>query len=812
MVQWLERVRITEHFDVIQCSPKGNNDGTVFTLNWDCPAQNNNPCDTDTARRYIKVESSDNPMVPTLEFQPALVLCGNPPSDIILHFRNPGPDAGKLPGSNMKSLHKIFIEMKQDVFVNGGGTFPLADICLENGSASDQAPVDPSAPKGLPMGFYTYSGTAGLPANSIPGITHAIHPYTVVLDFDVLNGVNLTGSPYNWTSSPLVNGFIPDNVFNELNESKTISLRFKGASFDCTNARFYHGESFTDWPKPAFNRMFFGDGINNYYDTSNRRYYGSAFDFYYDNMCQDNTRPQTSTAGNYFNDFPVTAFAEADKTDVVDAGPISDPRRKAVLDFYWQYSGGRASPSPFNFNPYGASRPYFDCVDTYQAEITIPTYFQLNSASYFSDPNKRVNPVNLTLGTPQLRKVGPLDYYVYTTGDILGMNGRLSLDVTLTNCPPGTGDFTTFTVNIQALCKRCLTCPSCLTCPYTVARMTEDLYFHCRGNCDGGPPQGTYDFLFNRVTLGWDPVDPAGLSVPVTTASPILTNRAYKCDEIALSSHGFFDAGDSRVVLNPNSFPDLYFGIDYPPGVDYQFFEFVSGSIEYGKFDLDANGDPLTTITYGAAVGLPAKYPITTDDLSDTVNALNPASKKWPLKPNNPPWPPIVGDPPPNCTLWVNIPHSDFDDIKATMYSSVQLKLEMVVRVRPMADLPAGYYDLSQIRAGFYIKEPSCDTRGDNMNVLNVLVTNKFQIYPDYYGLPGDLFFGPKTFNGVCLRSFLFSTTVKGGLPAMDDFPNELRPVAEWPGARRTDSQRRSRIRRRFRSARDDPAARAARD
>jgi hypothetical protein len=699
-------IRVREFFDVIHCSPAPNNDGTDFSITWDCPSSTGQPCTTDTTRRTILVESSGGGLTPGYS-TPGLDLCGITPSDMVVSFRNSAhdPGTGKIPGSAMKTLRLLDAPMNLDPFTVQTvplGSTPSGAIFLEGSGTS--LSVDVTVLNALYPGFYVYD--------------QALH--RVRLNLDVL-----TGQPLGPTG-PLVSGFIPEQptaVFNEIVDSGILYLRFRQVIFNCHAAVFNASSpsfptfDFDDWPKPYFGYLFFGRDGND------------RWRFYYDNMCQASPLPHSLPAAEAWefgvlrNNFPVTGFAEADKTDV----QLGD---HAVLDFYYQYQGG-GIPSAFSFAGSLSGNPYFTCVNTYQAVVTIPDLYDLNSATYYADPSGASGLSISPLPNPAFKP----GYKVYTfTG--LQFNGRISVDVTLTSCPFGTGGFDLFNASVQAVCN------GCTDCAYTITSFNTQLYHHCQGPCDG-PPQGTANFSFNRSSLGWTD---ESMTTPVAAGPGISLNRAYNCDTIAVTSDGSFDPNSPAAALTTA----LAFRIDYTPGVNFQFFEFVSGVLTYGSFP---------------------PYAI------DMAQDLSGSFKGTPVPVTG--WPGNVNGADSSCSLWITFPAAVLVNLKSSG-AAVPLSLQMVVRVKPMATTPTpGFYNLPQVRAQYYTDVgDSCDSWGDNMMVLNVRTTSSFVIRA---ANDADQSLGWPFNTGVCERHFLFRISVSGGLPAMNDFRNEFRPIVQMP-------------------------------
>jgi hypothetical protein len=687
----LEGIRVRENFYVVNCSPLVS-DATTFGINWYCYNQGNASCSATTTQRTIDVAAGSKGTFMHAIYSSPFELCPGAPSNFIIKFTNQ-TDALHAYGSNTKKLHTITYRYDNSWFSTPTG------IYLEDLTTHQHIPVSTWT------NFYYHDP-----------VTHK-----VTLNFDMITTDPFPGQ----TTDALEDAFIRDNKYNEFMEGKIFGIVYEGVNFQCNAGDFYSGHDFTSDNKSGYEFMILGHDAADYHVVS------------FDDMCGINF-PAENHIMTYANQFPVTSFAETDVTDLESGDPIK-------LDFFYQYSGDLPYPpntipnTPFRFLPQSnLTHDVLMCPNvTYQAIVSISTWYIVNSVLYYSDPNSSSGTTVTLFDLNQTDPLHPLNKLYRVDGATIGMNGKITVNATLTTCPLNTGGWDYFNAKIKAICN------GCNACAYTITTMQTQVMHHCPGYCAWTPfassPQGTNDFSFDRSTFGWTN---SSMSTAATSATPnVSLNRAYGCDEIHITSPGELN------ILPLANFLSFLIKYDHPSS-NFQYFEFVTCSLTYTTF----GGSPTTIILSS----------------SDVDVAFNLDDDYCPA--NQP------------CSLMVKLMHNPTTLHNWQNAGVTTLYLDMTLRVKTMSNTTsppgsvpgADYYHLPQVRGEYYSDHGgSCDDWGDNMMVLNTGISSVNTITTDTEsGFSA----------GLCHKYFKFISTVIGGLPKLDDFPNEFRPVIQWPG------------------------------
>ncbi len=795
-----DSIRVIETFTICGCA-RADDPPTLYSIKWNhCTGTG---CDdTATLERHTDVWPASGGISPGISFKhpgtqtnEPLDFCGAYASDIVVSFTNSSPNVSHTnpgfpcgsdgaPGSARKTLKTICFPFKQDCFAGStvGGEFPAGSICVEGTGVTNAVPLS-----SFPTGFYTYGGQNGLPFHNPP-----IPPYHVCLDFTLLH--NPIGQLAD-ADGPLRKDLIASTgIYNQINDGVTISIRFKGAIFDCENARFYPdstanpGFQWNDYPKPATGYMFFGDGDD-------------RFDITYCDMCGGLVESPIDY-GNFHYDFPVEITSQA-KNTTQNQNPSRYgwmdmlPGDTATIDFSYCYKGGNPNASPFAFGPPNApGQLYFDCKPVgYRVELRIPSAYALEEATYYVDhrygPSEDGKGKGILLaanGTSDythdpalsntfggIQIIDGVEFRVYTfwvpqniQTAAIEKTGHIEANVHLTNCPdPNSpqahGGLDVFTAKVQAVCGNC----NENDCLDTIAIISAALSKHCLGDC---PPSdalhNTTSFTHARKTLGFEP----GTTITVTPGENIEANNVYPCHLLAFDSTGTY----TPTAPNPNAvmaFRLAYRPVPNPPDVvDFQFFEFESAG---------------STVTC-TKVSNGNTYTYTINPLTDLANAYNATTGLgWNFAKDTSPDVAAEGL---VCTLYVNF--KDNTTANQAFLNAIKggdeltLQAHIVVKIKPIRTveglltfLPGNY---PQLVKGQWWGAPdarpdhnkdgssSCDPYWTPVHVLGV----ECLPYVNSVGSASDL---------VCGRAVEFGINFAGGLQGIQEFRNEEMPQCFWP-------------------------------
>lgn len=568
--------------------------------------------------------------------------------------------------------------------------------------------------------------------NIVPANFFSYNAVTQQLTFDfanLTNGAILTA----WNgNSPFFNWYNP-NQYNDFKEN---------TSFDIIlDDLLYQYNKFQTLGNPR--RSLDDCHPATYFALFTEEYYNDFFNFY--RMCE--VEPQTLTSDAYAeymwfkNTYEVTGFAEASSPDVEIGQPVD-------VEFYFS---GPSSGNPWNlvYPASGYNSINFNCTaNTYRAEIVVPNDLLINPNTplvYYPNPNNLNVSVNIPVPTATVN--GAFLHYVVDLIDqnaqpVHTANGMIRANIQMAPCSSTTSGFADVQIRIQNICNA--NCPGFVN---TVTCFGTQLFWRCTGPCCG-PPQSTANFSFNRTTPGFTNNT---LTTPVVlNPAQHKVNRSYPCDHIDVSSEGqIFRLGDTctidSTVYTVIQVDEFYFRIAYTSPVAFQFYDFENAFY--------------TTTINGVTSG-PINIPLS--DFSVVTLPGNEYHLKFKIASGA-------------AAL----------ALQTTGYV-VDVDFHAVMKVKDMLTTPnTGFYLMPQIRGQFVGKispvyeELSCDDWGDNMTVLNVRTTNSTQFTGAGYANAGYNF--PYS-AGQCYRRFIIESVVAGGMTGLDEFPNEFRPIALWPG------------------------------
>ncbi|MBK7969450.1 MAG: T9SS type A sorting domain-containing protein [Bacteroidetes bacterium] len=606
----------------------------------------------------------------------------------------------------------------------------------------------------LPMDLNAFDIAVG---NTVETDRVLIRFNNVALSVDFLVNNNLV-SPgfYTYNSATRVSTFDFSNLTN------SAILTAWGGQSPFTN--WYDPLEYNDFKEDTIFEVVFDDLLfiyDNYLTYGNPRVnldechgtgYAAMFSstygfnyFEYYNMCDVESQSLTTTYiieyMNFGNYFPVTGFAEASDADIEIGSPVE-------VEFYFS---GPTADSPWNlwYPASSGNSIRFNCPDNYyRAQISMPDNLLIDPGSfilYYTNPNNPGTAAQINVPTPV--NLNGQNIYTFDLEDDLGNpihspNGLIEAIFIMAPCVSTTSGSSIIEMNIMNVCNA-----NCDDNVVTVACFETELFWRCTGPCCG-PPQSTSSFNFDRVTAGFTDNT---LTTQVTLNSAVQkVNRSYACDHIAVSSEGqIFMLGDTctvdSVTYSVIQVDEFYFRIAYTSPVAFQFYDYE---------------DAYYTTTINGVTSAPINIPLA--DFSVVTLPGNEYHLKFKIASGA-------------AAL----------ALQTTGYV-VDVDFHATLKVKEMlTNPPVGYYLMPQIRGQFVGKispayeELSCDDWGDNMMVLNVLSSTSSQLVSGGYANEGAYGFSYST--GMCNRRFFLYTVVTGGLPGIDEFPNEFRPIALWP-------------------------------
>jgi len=708
-------IHVVESTNIVQCSNMTAADNTTYTLNSIC-TDGCTTCGchsvTTTNSIFVNPNHSNLGVSHTINgaassTQP-IDVCGVTPFDFELRFTNPAPIATNVANSNIKKITSLRIPIDLDAFdiatagvVNWNrvmivyGGIPISIAALQSGGF-------------ITSGFYNYNAT-------VPQVEFTLNSTTMTAG--ILTAWGGTSPFLEWYAAGEYNDMrenafftvVFDNLLYQYNDVLTLNAPHVGLD-DCHGGLYY---------------ALFSD---TYYNTFAQ----------YFNQCDDMTgTPFSLNVPEYFNyknSYPVTGFAEASAADVIST-PVD-------IDFYFTGPTG-GDPWALSYPAAGGNTIVFNCVDNiYRVSITMPDDLVITAGStiyYWTSAGGMGTGTAAAITPPAPSNAGGLNTYTFNLVDMGGNpihnpNGRLLVSIFMApGCVPTTSGLADVNIRIENVCNN--NCPNNVV---TVACFGTQLFWRCNGPCCG-PPANTSSFTFERSTPGFEPANHA---VPVTlNGATHKLHRAYPCDHIQIHAVGtVVPAGGT--CPGGGAIPDadvIRFRINYTSPVNFQFFEFVSGSFF---------STPTGTVVLGGG------------NFIET---------------------PLGG----------NAFQLDFEIGNAATANLLQgggtvaLTLDAVLRVKDMATTPApGFYLNPQIRGQFVsimspvYTEESCDDYGAGMTIINVQTANSVSIAGPGFG---DQSQGYPWYVSECRRIFQVLSQVNGGITGLDEFPNEFRPITTWP-------------------------------
>lgn len=384
------------------------------------------------------------------------------------------------------------------------------------------------------------------------------------------------------------------------------------------------------------------------------------------------------------------------------------------LEFCWESINNQGSPWTFLDEE---GDPLFNCPDPiFSFDVTIPSPLKLTSTPVFT-----FNGIPLVEFPSPTGNIHHLIFPVGVTGQ--GAVGCLETVVELNTGPGGCAFNSSGFVETSAEAR--VSCGNCTAVPYCFARATNEIFFHCTGNC--------------ATNIGITPYSPSNPIEILRVDDNINDNvglpdykRAYVCDEVRLKFRGYV------TVPTTGGVSDVFFTVDYPALLGNNLNTDLILAAESGIVHVGSNNFPVVFNTPNFIAG---------------INHWN-----------------ITGHFPANLVNALNIGSTNTFDINVTLQVPSTLRFDN--------NVSHGVYDLQQIRvnAGFIdgtgLTE-ACDSYADHLLVItHDTRSNVDFIAPDAYGY-GDV--------GVCEQRIALQTNVIGGLPVLPEMPNEHRPIVLWP-------------------------------
>jgi|GEM_PF-6418070 len=694
----------------------------------------NELCNEVTKSFAVKVTNSNTYFEMVLSYSDTLDICGNEPTDISFTFKNPQHADDNTAYTGIKKFEDI--------------TFPFDLIAFDAGDEQS-----------IGNAVIEYNGVE----ISINDINSYIQPVQFLtfsndnskyctLHIDALNnlGENSSfGTLWNG-SSPFGNWYNTDN-YTDVMEGESFTLKFK-------NMRFNYDHAFV---RPQGTLLSECGHTGNYllyglYNVANTHYN-------YYKMCEVESLTITNADNwpdeflDYTNNFPVTGFAEAESADVISGnGPVG-------VDFYFS-STAPAGSTPWNYNhAMGASEnKFFYCPDlSYHVEIILPDNMVIPgnngdiTVNYYPNPNDPATFVVLQLANTTINANSTVSYNFLLVDmegvPVTDLHGMVSANIQLIPCNNAEFGISDIVCKVKSICNA--DCPEKYN---AVACFSTKLHWRCSGPCCG-PPQGTSNFSFNRITPGFTDATMTQ-HVNLDVSDPLIKlNRAYPCDLIEVKSDGQIYQALALCTDQNNTYPipaadQFYFQIQYESPVNFQFFDFVNASF--------------TAITGDGSV-VPINPPT---GFHDNVNG-NLHTLLFKIEPQS------------------LTPLQSYAPLSISFFATLKVNDMLVNNLNP-DNSNNSYFQLPQIRGQFVsggttdwlIDNLSCDDHGDNMTILNVrtkVIDSNRIVLKDGGG--NEEYNWDNVDNGICNRRFQFNSKVVGGLIGIDEFPHEFRPIMLWP-------------------------------
>jgi hypothetical protein len=548
-------------------------------------------------------------------------------------------------------------------------------------------------------------------------------------------GTNLliNGVPYPLVGSPFINVSGPPT-----NTAITITLDPVGGY--PTNWPLMEGNTpghFNGlWPGPSnFIAFTFDDVQLNCAALSGNCLQGVDFfggyttqELNWSNMCEGPLdSPGYAHLDNHHTDY---SFIESSATDL-DNGGINTAQ--ITYNYHPNQIGAQNPGTQPWIIPYNnVAGPMYDCDATeVNLVVTLDNWLSLGSNTITVDGIPLTFSYSPTQGAPET--------VIIPLGSLLPV-GPIVLDIINDDCIEGSFGTQGVALHLESHCVND-ECNS--NCPMRFGCQSYSFFVHCTGDCIPGHPLETYNhgFLMRRSTYGLTTggAAVADRDIPTALANGFNLARAYPCDELEIEAHGF-----SNDYYAGNSLTEAYFELRQTPGAVSLNNLDPSGFSGTFHFVAPPGTPSISDITIG-----PAEYEVLTVGGDDVVRLHIPSS---------------------------SIPAS---------LLNFKYDIDFIGHVLVEDNLPAlGFFDLFQIRGQFgclynSVHQGSCDSWGADLTLLEsegfVAINSWDQIGNGFT----DADWGSDCNN--CLRKLVLETRNRGGFPLADDFPNELRPVLEWP-------------------------------
>lgn len=726
-----DTIRVEEIFYVDTCTGLLVEDSrfTFRIMCTDIPGFVNEYLCKDVVRDYaVTVKPTLSNITFSHTIVPPLDVCGVDPSEITFGFSNPTFASNNTEFTGVKKMDSLYFSIDLEAFnFSISNPIDLAKIFIRHNS------ID------VPI-----TTILAFAPNCI-----AYNPTTnrFTLRFNQFTDPSILGL---WGGSVLFNNWYDPNVYNDFMELRQFRVVFKDMRYDYDLAYAY---------QPTQNMLLSQCGHPWDYYLFGRG--SNAAGVYFKRMCgvEYNVQSQNFSGSsflNYRNKSVMSTIAEANPVDIVSGGGPID------VDFTFGLQPGSVG-SPWNYSYAGVTGNFFSCPDlSYQAEIIIPDIMFIpgTTIDFYPNPADPYTFISLPISGPVVNTIDNTNTYTVNLVGLDGITpipsaiGMISAQVELIPCDDAQFGLANINCRIKSYCdSNCLENFNLMACFGTV------VHWRCDGPCCG-PPQGTEDFSFNRNSFGFTD-NTLQTSITVDPAVHKL-NRAYACDKIDVESDGIISALGEICCYDSNGFAvspadtvglgypiicspipamdSLYYQIKYTSPVSFQFFEIdtawlnttINGSFDIPNMIVDASSAP----TYRLL------FPIANQALSQQLQ--------------------VNGD---DINFGALLKVKEYLPISGPLYQP--------------------YYQFPQIRGQFVSITAggavvlSCDDWGDNLTILNVQTHSTSDIFPDGYANNED--YGWPSPETICRRRYGIQSYVDGGLPGLDEFPLEFRPILMWP-------------------------------
>lgn len=448
-------------------------------------------------------------------------------------------------------------------------------------------------------------------------------------------------------------------------------------------------------------------------------------------------------------------------SDVTDIAPGNDDGNPEQARLCYDYISTNTTNHPLGLGFWSTYNPSItQCTNpNYEAFLTLPPAYILASPNVIVSIPGSMDPAqSLPIDISNFPEVS----FNYTGLNISDPSEiSLCFDVTIDcNDPEATVfGFNDISIEFRFWCDD--DCPE----QYRVIGCSSiEIFHHCPGTCPTSCVSAK-SFSLNRTTFGYADENAYVNNSPPLNAidvDPAFYNRVYECDVVQSDLKGNVVQMPSNGILTAELSYD-------PPGNGVGGFDgenllqFESGSFEFYTPD-DTYSNLLFTapaIGSGTYIDLisPEKdlFRISADMISPVFGALS---------------------------LNDLLPTGSYDIIFRGNFRITDINAP---------ELAPSFYIIHQIRAQFIVVDgtgeiiadpandvhhSSCDPWGDNLVFLKLIasVTVENLVGPNYQA-----HYYCQWLSDQCLLRYLIVTDVTGGYPLQDDFPNEYRPVFEYP-------------------------------